>query len=390
MLNFDFDAPTKIYFGKGQIEKLAQAIKLHGHKVLLAYGGGSIKKNGIYDEVVRELTQNNIEFAELSGIKPNPSIDSVREGVKLCREHQVDFILAVGGGSVIDCSKAISVGVDYQGDPWDFFSAGAKVGKVLPVGSVLTLSATGSEMNGNSVISNEKTEEKLPLNNPKIRPVFSILDPSYSYSVSPYQTAAGTADIISHCLEQYFSLAKETFVQDRLTEAIIKSCIYYGPVAMKEPGNYEARANLMWASTLALNGLLQTGKIGDWATHVMEHKVSAVSDLTHGVGLAIITPHWMQKVLDDDSICKFISLGRNVFSLEDRVDKMSLAKETIAAFKSFFNSLGIASTLYETGIRLTDQKIIEMAKDITSNGPIGKFRALDFEKVRAILQSSYQ
>ncbi|MBT4339725.1 MAG: iron-containing alcohol dehydrogenase [Bacteroidetes bacterium] len=390
MLNFDFNIPTKIYFGQGRIEVLGKEILKYGKKILLAYGGGSIKKNGIYDDVVSQLKSNKIEFVELCGIKPNPSIESVREGVKLCRENEVEFILAVGGGSVIDCAKAIAAGVNYAGDAWDFFVKGAKVNNVIAIGSILTLSATGSEMNANTVISNEATEEKLPFAHPTLKPRFSILDPTYTYSVSAVQTAAGTADIMSHCLEQYFSKVDGTFVQDRMTEAILKTCIQYGPIAMKEPDNYEARANLMWASSLALNGLLQYGKEGDWATHVMEHKISAISDLTHGIGLAILTPHWMAEVLDKSSLEKFHSFATNVFHISEGNDQMEMANAGIQALKEFFISLNIPSNLYDLGIRITEDRFHEMAVDIVKNGPIGKYKSLGLSEVLSILKSCYR
>ena len=390
MLNFDFNIPTKIYFGQGRIEVLGKEILKYGKKILLAYGGGSIKKNGIYDEVVSQLKASKIEFVELSGIKPNPSIESVREGVKLCKENDVEFILAVGGGSVIDCAKAIAAGANYAGDAWDFFVKGAKVDNVIAIGSILTLSATGSEMNANTVISNEATEEKLPFAHPTLKPQFSILDPTYTYSVSAVQTAAGTADIMSHCFEQYFSKVDGTFVQDRMTEAILKTCIQYGPIAMKEPDNYEARANLMWASSLALNGLLQYGKEGDWATHVMEHKISAISDLTHGIGLAILTPHWMAEVLDKSSLEKFHSFATNVFHISEGNDQMEMANAGIQALKEFFISLNIPSNLYDLGIRITEDRFHEMAVDIVKNGPIGKYKSLGLSEVLSILKSCYR
>jgi butanol dehydrogenase len=375
MNNFEFIAPTRIFFGKGQVNKIGPAIKQYSNKILIAYGGGSIKKNGIFNDVVKVLKENDIEFHELSGIKPNPSIKSVREGVKICREHKLDFILAIGGGSVIDCVKGIAAGVMYDGDPWDFYMYKAKVEMAIPIGSVLTLSATGSEMNGGSVVSNEETFSKMAMGSEMLRPQFSVLDPEYTYSVDKYQTASGTADIMSHCFEQYFSAVKDSFVQDKLTEAILKTCVHYGPVALEKPDDYEARANLMWASSVALNGLLSTGKQGDWATHMIEHEFSALSDLTHGIGLAIITPHWMRHVLSDESMDRFVSLATNVWDIRTCSDYTTTIKG-IDATAEFFRSLGIPSSLKEAGIKYTDDQITAISQKLVKYGPLGSVKKL--------------
>ena len=291
MLDFNYAISTKIFFGKNKIEKLGEELKRYGKNILFVYGGGSIKKNGLYDSVTNIFTRNFIVYHELSGVQPNPRITSVRQGIKLCREHNIESIIAVGGGSVIDCAKTIATGVYHQGDPWEMFLLGdSTIKKALPIGTILTVAGTGSEMNGNAVISNEETEQKLAIHHDLLRPKFSILDPTYTFTVPKNQTAAGTVDIFSHILEQYFSPTKDAFVQNRLAESLLKTCIYYGPIALKEPTNYEARAQLMWTSSLALNGLLGYGKITDWATHGIEHAVSAAYDVTHGVGLAILTP----------------------------------------------------------------------------------------------------
>lgn len=389
MINFELSIPTKIIFGRGKIERLATELKNHGKRVLLAYGGNSLKKSGLYDKISNILTSNDIWFCELSGIKPNPSIKSVREGIRICREEKIDIILGAGGGSVIDCIKAIAAGVHYQGNPWDFFTGKARIGKVLPVAAILTLAATGSESNGGCVITNEETEEKLPFVHPSLKPVFSILDPENTFSVPPHQTAAGTADIMSHCIEQYFSKAEETFVQDRLTEAILKTCIHYGPIAMKEPENYHARANLMWASTLALNGILAAGKEGDWATHMIEHKVSAVNDLTHGTGLAIITPHWMTEVLSPENADKFVDFAVNVFHVFHDGDKLRTAREGIRRLSDFFRLLKIPASLSEAGFAADEKKLSRMAEDIVKYGPVGRFKQLDKNAVLRILKAAY-
>lgn len=386
MLNFDLSLPTTIHFGKGKIDKLSDAIKLHGTRVLLTYGGKSIKENGLYASVTDILKKHAIPFIELSGIKPNPSITSVRDGVRLCKEHDLDFILAVGGGSVIDASKAIAAGACYDGDPWDFCMRKAPVKKALKLGTILTLAATGSEMNGGAVISNEETLEKRGMGSPILRPVFSILDPEYTCSVPPHQTAAGTADIMSHVFEQYFSPTPNTFVQDRLAEALLMTCIEYGPIAYNNPNDYEARAQLMWASTLALNGILSAGKMGDWSTHMIEHEVSAIYDITHGTGLAIITPAWMEHVLSADTLPKFVTYAHNVWNIRES-DDTSTAKKAIAATRDFFTSLGIPSRLRDVGVENT--RFGEMADKAMAFGELGNFKKLTRDDIIVILENSY-
>ena len=386
MLNFDMSIPTTIHFGKGKIDKLIPSIQQYGSRVLLTYGGKSIKENGLYDAVTSLLRANTIYFTELGGIKPNPSIDSVRLGVKLCKEQNLDFVLAVGGGSVIDASKAIAAGALYDGDPWDFCMRKAMVSKALRLGTILTLAATGSEMNGGAVISNEATMEKRGMGSPLLRPAFSILDPENTYSVPKNQTAAGTADIMSHVFEQYFSPTADTFVQDRLAEALLKTCIQYGPIAVNDPKNYAARAQLMWAGTLALNGLLSTGKMGDWSTHMIEHEVSAIYDITHGTGLAIITPSWMKHVLSETTLPKFTAFARNVWNI-DETDPMKAAHKAIETMRDFFISLGIEARLRDVGVENT--RFAEMADKAMAFGPLGNFKKLSKENIIAILDDSY-
>jgi alcohol dehydrogenase YqhD (iron-dependent ADH family) len=386
MRNFEFHCPTKVFFGQGEIDKLGDAILQYGTNVLLTYGGGSIKNNGIYNTIIEIFNKYEIGFFELSDIKPNPTIHSVREGVEICKENEIDLILAVGGGSIIDCSKAIAAGYYYDGDPWDFYTGKAQIETGLPIGAILTLSATGSEMNGFSVISYEEEGLKLAAGHPDLRPVFSILDPEHTFSVPKNQTAAGTADIISHCLEQYFSAEKDTYLQDRLTEAIIKTCMHNGPIALEEPENYDARANLMWASSLALNGMLSTGKLGDWATHQIEHKLSAIWDLTHGIGLAIITPHWMRNILSEETVHKFVNLGKNLFDIEES-DAFEAAEKTISKLYEFFRKMGIPANLKEAGIDVPEDMIEEMADSILQFGPIGQIKKLEKDDVSEILKA---
>jgi alcohol dehydrogenase YqhD (iron-dependent ADH family) len=384
MKNFTFYSPTKVLFGENKITELADEILMYSKQVLIAYGQGSVVKSGLLQTVKDELSAKNISFVELSGIQPNPRIDSVKEGVVLCRKHDVGFILAIGGGSVIDASKAIAAGVEYDGNPWDFMERKAEVSNPLPLGCVLTLAATGSEMNGNAVISNEETQEKLAMSDDSLRPKVSVLDPTYTYTVNQWHTAAGTVDIMSHIFEQYFTPEEETEVQDSIAEAILKTCIKYGPVAINEPENYEARANLLWASSLALNGLTGTGKMmGDWSSHGIEHEVSALYDLTHGVGLAILFPYWMKYVLDSDNAYKFARLGKNVFGIDDE-DVLIAAEKAIDAIRAFFTSLNMPSTFSEVNISSQHFKI--MGEKACKFGPIGYFKRLNAVAVTDILE----
>jgi len=385
MLNFVFQNPAKIFFGKNQLINLAPEIKKYSSKVLLVYGGGSIKKTGLYEEVAAAMQAGNISFTELAGVQPNPRIDSVREGVRRCREEDIGLILAVGGGSVIDCAKAIAAGYFYEGDPWDFFTYKARVTKALPVGVVLTLAATGTEMNVNTVISNDQTQEKIGIGSKHLIPRFAILDPVYTFSVPAEQTAAGTADIMSHVFEQYFSANDGAYLLDRLAEAVLKTCIHFAPIAIKEPENYEARANLMWAGTIALNGLLSTGKETDWATHEIEHQLSARYDMTHGLGLAILTPHWMEYVLSDKTAGKMAEYARNVWLVQDS-DNFEAARNGIRLTREFFHKIGLKGSLQELGV--TAESLPVMAENAAAN-PIGRFKQLVAEDVLKILQSAY-
>lgn len=387
MQNFTYSIPTKIFFGKDQVNVLAEQIReFGGSRVLLVYGGGSIKRIGLYDTVIKILQSNNIPFFELAGIDPNPRIETVRQGIQLCHEHKLDFILAVGGGSSIDCSKVISAGYYYENDPWDLMIGKVKASQGLPLGTILTLAATGSEMDFFAVISNLETHQKIGFGDPVMFPKFSILDPTYTYSVPHNQTAAGTADIMSHTFENYFSSEKGAYLQSRLAEGILQTCIKYAPIAMRDPENYEARANLMWASSLAINGLLSLGKERKWTCHPMEHELSAYYDITHGVGLAILTPHWMEYVLDDSTAADFKDYGVNVWRLNSEDDSYKTAHLAIEKTKEFFTSLGLPSKLHEVGIG--EENLLVMAQAVTKNGPIGEFRHLNTEDVYNIYKAA--
>lgn len=358
MNNFNFCVPTDIRFGRDQIECLPEELKKYGKRVLLVYGGGSIKRTGLYEKIQTLLKE--FEIYELSGIEPNPKLSSVRKGVALCKEHKIDVVLAVGGGSCIDASKHIACGAFYEGDPWDLVLDRSKVTGALPIAVVLTICATGSEMNSGAVISNEETNEKLEINTPLLYPALSICDPIYLYTLPAKQTAAGTVDIMSHVFEQYFQPNDGAYLTDRLAEAVLKTCVHYGPIALKEPENYEARSNLMWSSTVGLNHLLTVGKGGAWSVHPMEHELSAFYDITHGVGLAILTPAWMRYVLSDETVARFAMYARNVWDIEE-TDPYRAAQLAIDKTEEFFISLGMPSTLREVGI--DHSRFAEMAEE---------------------------
>lgn len=347
MNRFQFCVPTDIRFGEGQVACLPEELAKYGKNVLLVYGGGSIKRNGIYD-MIRTLLKD-FHVCELSGIEPNPKLSSVRKGVALCWEHDVDVILAVGGGSCIDASKHIACSVCYDGDPWDLVKDRSKMTKALPVAVVLTICATGSEMNSGAVITNEETNEKLEINGPILYPILSVCDPTYLYTLPERQTASGTVDIISHVMEQYFQKNDGAYLTDRLSESVLKTCIHYAPIAMEHPKDYEARSNLMWASTIGLNHLLTVGKGGAWSCHPIEHELSAFYDITHGIGLAIVTPAWMRAVLSEQTEARFAMFARNVWDVTEADDRKA-AQLGIEKTAAFFRSLGMPSTLKEVGI----------------------------------------
>lgn len=385
MLDFELVIPTKIYFGKNKIDNLDKELKKYNN-ILFTYGRKSIKQNGIYDKIISILDQNGISFVELANIPPNPSIQYAKKGIELCIENDIQFILAVGGGSVIDCSKAIASGAKYDGDVWDFYMGDTEIKDALPIGAVLTIVASGSETNEGSVITNQDTKLKLLVLNDLLRPQFAIMDPTYTYSVSKKLTAAGVADIFSHILEIYFCAEKNTYLQDRLLEGLFKTCIKYGIVALNEPDNYEARANLMWTSSLALNGFVLSGKIGDWATHMIGHELSALYDVTHGIGTAILTPHWMEYILNENNIDKFVDFSINVWGIEGN-NKMEIAKEGINQTRQFLESLGLPKSLKEVGIN--KEYLNEIAEKVVFFDDVGEQVKLNKKDVLNILNNAY-
>jgi hypothetical protein len=385
MENFVFQNATKIIFGRGTENQVGNETKQHSSKVLLHYGGGSIKETGLYDKVVKSLREANVEFIELSGVKPNPRLSLVQEGIKICRENQINFILAVGGGSVIDSAKAIAVGVPYRGDVWDFYAGKAEVKEALPVGTVLTIPAAGSEASPSSVITSENGWYKRGLTTEFIRPVFSILNPELSFTLPAYQTACGAADIMAHIMERYFTNVPNVDLTDRLCEATLKTIIKNIPVAIKEPENYNARAEVMWAGTIAHNDLLGTGRIGDWASHDIEHEISGIYDVAHGAGLAVVFPAWMKYVYKHD-INRFVQFAVRVWNVDMSFESLEkTALEGIERLTNFFKEIGLPVTLRELGI--TDDRLEEMAAKCTQSDAItvGNFVKLNKKDVFNIL-----
>ena len=381
MLNFEYKNKTDIYFGKDTELKTGEITKQFGKKVLLHYGSGSIKKNGVYNKVIKSLQDNNVDYIELGGVIANPKLELVYEGIKLAKEQQVDFILAVGGGSVIDSAKAIAAGYHYNGDVWDLFVKGVLPTKALPVGCVLTLAAAGSESSIASIVTNYKTGLKRGLRDELIRPVFAILNPEITYSLPKYQTASGAVDIMAHVMERYFTNTENVELTDRLCESILTTIINNGPVAYKEPMNYAARAEIMWAGTLAHNGLVGTGREEDWASHKLEYEITTQSGCSHGAGLAIVFPHWMRYVYKDN-IERFVLFANKVFGIDiNDSNKEETALRGIAALVKYYKSLDMPIKLSDIGIN--EVQIKDMALLVSANKTIsiGNFKKLNFDDI---------
>lgn len=387
MNDFTFQNTTKIYFGQDQLKHLGAEIKQHGQKVLLTYGGGSIKRSGLLDRVLRELSAQDLSVVQFGGIEPNPRVESVNAAAQLCKDEGIDVLLAVGGGSVIDATKVIAAATHYDGDAWDLVTRKAPITQALPIVTILTLSATGTEMNSGGVISKLSEKAKLGVGHPSMLPKASFLDPSSTFSVNAYQTAAGSADMMSHLIEQYFTLEPTMEMMDSIIEALMRTVIKYTPIALKNPNHYEARANLMWASTWALNGFVRVGKKTGWSCHAIEHELSAFYDITHGHGLAILTPRWMRHVLDETTVHRFVRFGREVFGLDDTGEPMQVAQLAIDRLAEFFFvTSGLAPTLSDLKIDARD--FSEMARKACNNSVIEGFKTLSQEDVIAIYQAS--
>ncbi|KGE18614.1 iron-containing alcohol dehydrogenase [Paenibacillus wynnii] len=386
MRKFEFHNPTKLIFGQGTLEALNREVPKYGKNVLLMYGGGSIKRNGLYDKVVSQLKSLGSVVTELSGVEPNPRLSTVHKGVELCREHQIDLILAVGGGSVLDCAKAVAVGAEYEGDMWDFVERKAIPQDALPLGTVLTMAATGSEMNNGSVITNEVTQEKMGWGSLYSFPAFSILDPEHTFSLPRDQTVYGMVDIMSHVLEHYFHLDSNTPVQDGFCETLLRTVIETAPKLIEDLENFELRETILYCGTMALNGMVSMGFAGDWATHNIEHAVSAVYDIPHGGGLAILFPHWMKYNLSVQP-ARFRQLAVNVFGIDPsgKGDEQ-VGLEGIEALRSFWNSIGAPNRLADYDI--DDSQLQNMADKAVRFGPFGNFRKLQHEDVVQIYKMS--
>lgn len=384
MNNFVYRNPTELIFGRGQLSVLEAKAKQLGSTVLLVYGGGSIKRSGLYDKVVSQLQAAECRVIELSGVEPNPRLSTVKKGIELCRQEGVEWILAVGGGSVIDAAKAVAVGVPYEGDVWDFYTRKAVAESALPLGTVLTLAATGSEMNRGSVITNWETQEKF--GGTCTFPTFSILDPENTFTVPRDQTIYGICDIMSHVFEQYFSHTTEIPLQTRFAESIMKTVIENAERVLENPEDYDARANILYCGTMALNGTLPVGVDTDWATHSIEHAVSAVYDIPHGGGLAIIFPQWMRYVYREN-VARFVRFAVEVWKVDPagRTDD-EVALAGIEATAAFFARIGAPTRLAD--YKIGDDQLEVMAQKATPFGPIGRFKPLGSEDVAEILRMS--
>ncbi|ARI76715.1 iron-containing alcohol dehydrogenase [Halobacillus mangrovi] len=387
METFTYYNPTKLIFGKDQVTQLPDQLPAGTKKVLLVYGGGSIKKNGVYDQVMDQLNKAEVQVHELSGVEPNPKLTTVYKGVEICKNEDIDFLLAVGGGSVIDCTKTIAAGAKYDGDAWDLVTRQGTPEDAIPFGTVLTLAATGSEMNAGSVITNWETNEKYgwgapPFTNPK----FSILDPANTASVPRNQTIYGIVDMMTHLFEQYFHTPTQSPVQDEMIEGVLRTIIDTAPKLLDDLESYEYRETILYAGTIALNGMLQMGYRGDWASHNIEHAVSAVYDIPHAGGLAILFPNWMKhnlKVRPE----RFAQLATNVFGVNaEGKSEQQVAEEGIEALRSFWTSLGAPETLRD--YEITDEKFDVIVDRAMKRGPFGNFNKLEAEDVEKILELS--
>lgn len=386
MNTFSFYNPVQLHFGEGTIKNLATEVPGYGKNVLLVYGGGSIKNNGVYDAVVEQLQSIDATIFELSGVEPNPRVSTARKGVEICKAENIDLILAVGGGSVIDCTKLIAAGAKSDADAWDIVTKKAFPDSAVPFGVVLTLAATASEMNSGSVITNWETKEKYGWGSPHVFPKFSILDPTYTYSVPANQVVNGVVDTMTHIFEQYFHNATNTPLTDEMAEGILRTLIEVAPKALKDPTNYAHRETLMLAGTLGLNGFLALGSRGDWATHGIEHAVSAYYDIPHAAGLAILFPNWMRHNLavDPERFAKLATRAFGVNAEGKTVEEVAL--EGIEVLSTFWTSLGAPSRLADFDI--IDEKFESIIDHALVNGPFGNFAKLQREDVADILTAS--
>ena len=388
MNNFDFYSPTYFSFGKDREQDAGMLVKrFGGTKVLIHYGGGSVVRSGLLGRVKDSLDEAGIHWLELGGVKPNPRLSEVYEAIALCREEKVDLILAVGGGSVLDCSKAIAAGAKYDGDPWDLITYKVKAQAALPIVDILTLAATGSEYDSGGVISRTETNDKVAYLDPLLYPVCSFLDPRYTFTVSKKQTAAGCADAMNHIMEQYFC-EDATLLNDGFCEAGLKSLMSNAKACLENPEDYRARAEMMFACTLGCNGIYSLGNSpSGWPCHAIEHALSAYYDITHGEGLAIITPRWMRHILSERTIDRFVKYGINVFGIDATLPKQEITEKAIDSTYAFFESINIPMHLREVGIG--EERIDEMAHHIAVNeGLENAYVPLSEQDIKEILVAS--
>ena len=387
MKDFNYCAPTRVIFGKNTELEVGKALKNAGAtRVLMQYGGGSIKKSGLYDRVVKAIRDEGIELFELGGVQPNPHLSLVRKAIEIVREQKIDYLLAVGGGSAIDSTKATAVGAVYDGDVWDFYCGKAVPKKAMPVGVVLTIPAAGSEGSNSSVITNEDGWIKRGLGCDLTRPAFAIYNPELTYSLPAYQTAAGATDIMAHIMERYFTNEPDVDMTDRLCESVLKTIIRQAPVAVKEPDNYVARAEMMWASTVAHNDFLSCFRVGDWSSHQLSHELSGMYDATHGAALAVAFPAWMNYVYKHD-VQRFCRFAVEVMGVEmDFFHPEETALKGIAALRAFFKSIGMPTTLSELGV--PEDKLDVLADKVKrgADGTTGQFVKLTRDDCLKIYQ----
>jgi alcohol dehydrogenase YqhD (iron-dependent ADH family) len=389
MDSFTYSNPTSILFGKGVVRDLGHEVGKVSDRVLLVYGGSSAKLNGSYADCMNSLIEHHIQVFELPGVQPNPLISKVREGVKICKDNGIGAVIALGGGSVIDCAKVICAGAKYSGDPWDFLCGKDGIETALPLFSVLTLAATGSEMDSGAVITNEVTHEKFDCAANCLFPKVAFEDPTYTFTVNKWQTASGTADIMSHVMEQYFGSTEEAYIQDEIACGIIKTCLKYGPIALNKPDDYEARAQLMWASSLALNGLVCAGHDFPWEVHPLEHPLSGFYNITHGAGLAVLTPAYLRYALNGKTVKRIAGFFAECFDIDGK-DKTAqqVALEGIAELAGFFTGLGLPASLRE--FKIGPEKFALMAEQaLKGNKSLGEFCPLAKEDIVAIYKAAY-
>jgi alcohol dehydrogenase len=382
MIDFTFHNPTKIVFGRSSEEVIGKEVRKLGDRVLLVYGGDTVVRLGILDKVTRSLAAEGVEYVELGGVRPNPRLGSVEEGIRLCRSHGLNVVLAVGGGSPIDAAKAIAAGVAYEGCVWDFFSGVAEPQSALPVAVVLTIAAAGSEASNGSVITKEDGMLKRACNSAEIIPKLAIMNPEYTLSMPAYLTACGGADILAHLFENYFTQVMHVDYTDRLLEATMRTIIAYVPLALQHPDDYDIRAEIMWAGTIAQNGLLSTGRRGDWGAHMVEHELSAAYDISHGAGMALVGPAWMRYVWQENP-SRFVQFAQRVFDVDLPLAEQELIINLgIEKLEEWYRSIGLPVRLGEAGI--DESRLREMAQKCCQDGPRGNLKKLYEEDVYRI------